>query len=1048
MKTEGLTRFFINQPLLFWSAVVASILAGVFCFMQMPKLEDPAVAVKQASVVVVYPGATAHQVELKAVQVLEDNLRTLPDIEEIRSECQPGIALITVEFRMSVLNEDLEQHFDLLRRKVNDTKVYLPSECYDPVIIDDMMDVYGLFYAIEADEGFSYPELERYAKMIRRELMTVEGVKRVNLVGARQEVIDITISKDKLARNGLVPTQIMTGLQSAGKVVNAGKYNNATDRISLRVNNSIEDENDVANLMIKTTAGKTFRLGDIAEVTRGYQEPQTNGFFVNGHKAMAMCMALENGVVVPDVGAAVDAKLETIKPLIPAGISTEKIFFQPDKVNQAIDGFMVNLLESVLIVIAVLMLTMGFRSGVIIGFGLVLTIAISFPILQLMDTTLQRISLGAFIVAMGMLVDNAIVIMDGILVDKQRGLAPDVYLYRIGNNTAMPLLGATIIAIATFLASYLSPDSAGEYCRDLFLVLCVSLLASWLLALIQVPVCAKSWLPAKVKTSDEQYNSRIHRFVRSTVIFLLGHKTVTLLCAVIILAACGLGMTKVKNLFFPDFDYSQFIIEYQMPVNTSPDKVKSDLLEMSELLRQNPKIERVSASMGTPPARYCLVRPMTNGGDSYGELIVDCKDFKTVNEVIDQISDSLHLAHPDAYIRYRHYNFSIATSHPVEVQFRGPDPAVLKELAAQAEEVMRQCYYVDAYSVETNWKPKSKTYVADYSKVNALRAGVDRSNVADALLAATDGLPVGVINDGDKQVIINMKVRNEDGSRISDLNDIPVWSMMNMNLDTEALQGLTTGATSSDEISNEMYKCGPLSNVATDIALEWEEPYIYRVNGERTIEVQCDPDYTLFHGTVAKVNSEIKQGIEDIELPDGYSRVWAGEGKLSGKATSLLMKYTPITLLIVLTILLLLFRNWKQVGIVLMCLPFVICGVAPALLVFRQPFTFMAIVGMMGLMGMMVKNTIVLIDEINRLYKVEKRSAYESVITATVSRVRPVVMASATTILGMMPLLGDPMYGSMSICIMSGLAMGTLITLVLLPILYSAFFHVKRPEKS
>ncbi|MBQ4386657.1 MAG: efflux RND transporter permease subunit [Prevotella sp.] len=1044
MNTKGITEFFVRQPMLFWSAVVAIVIGGVLSFIGMPKLEDPAVAAKQASVVVVYPGATAHEVELKAAQVVEDQLRTLPDVKEIRTECQQGMAQITVEFQMTVMKEDLEQHFDLLHRKVNDAAARLPQECYAPMVIDDMMDVYGLFYALVADEGYTYPEMERYAKLIRRELLAVDGVKRVNVVGDRPEVINIVLTKDKLTRNGIIPTQIMMNLQGAGKTVNAGQYSDSGDRISLHVTGALESEQDISDLLIKTTDGKTVRLGDIAEVRREYQEPQTQGFFVNGKPALAICIALQDGVVVPDVGKAVDACLAEVMQRIPAGMTTEKIFYQPDKVNEAISGFMVNLLESVLIVIVVLMLTMGFRSGLIIGFGLALTIAVSFPILMMMDSTLQRISLGAFIVAMGMLVDNAIVIMDGILIDKQRGLGPKTYLYRIGNHTAMPLLGATIIAIATFLPTYLSPDSTGEYLRDLFLVLCVSLFASWVLALVQVPVCAKLWLPVREKQQaqqGEQYNSKMHQWVRRTITKLLGYKTATLTVAVVLLALCGWGMTKVKNLFFPDFDYSQFVVEYQLPAQASPDRVRHDILEMSAALQKNPKIDRVAATMGNAPAHYSLVRPMTNGGNSYGELIIDCKDFKTVNEVIDELREPLRQQYPDAYIRFRHYNFSITTTHPVEVQFRGPDPAVLRQLSAQAEAIMRRAPHADAYLVENNWKPKGKTLVADYVRQNALRAGVDRANIADALLAATDGLPVGVLHDGDKQVVINMQVRNENGTQIQDLKDIPVWSM-NMNMDPKDMEGMMTGATSQDEITNNMFKSGPLSGVTDDISLGWEEQFIYRVNGQRCIEAQCDPNTTLFHGTVAKVESEVRDSINAIALPEGYQRVWAGEGQMSEMATTILMRFMPITVLIILTILLLLFRNWKQVGLVLLCLPFVLCGIAPSLLFLRQPFTFMAIVGLMGLMGMMVKNAIVLIDEINRLYKEEHRTAYDSVVTATVSRVRPVIMASATTILGMLPLLGDPMYGSMAICIMSGLAAGTIITLVLLPIFYSAFFHV------
>ena len=1045
MKAEQISRYFVERPTLFWSFVVGILVAGVFSFMQMPKLEDPAVCGKQAMVVAMYPGASAHQVELKVAQKLEDQLRTLPDVHEIRTECQSGVAMITIEFEMTVLNEKLEEHFDLLRRKVGDVKGQLPSGCYDPVVVDDMMDVYGIFYSLTGD-GYTYPEMEKYAKLIRRELLKVKGVKRVNIACARSEVINITLSKEKLARNGIIPTQLMMQLQTVGQEVNAGKYETDGNRIQLRVNNRLDTADDIREMLIKTMDGKVMRLGDLATVERTFAEPQTNGFFVDGKPALAICVTMNTDAIVPDVGKAVDQQLAQTMKRLPAGLSTDKIFFQPDKVNEAINGFMINLLESVLIVVIVLIFSMGWRSGMIIGMGLVLTIAVSFPILLSMGSTLQRISLGAFIIAMGMLVDNSIVIMDGILVDKKRGLPRPQYLYNICNHTALPLLGATVIAAGTFVSVYLSPDTAGEYCRDMFLVLCVSLLASWVLALIQVPACANAWMSEPENADSELHENRAHQMVRKTLNVLIGHKTVTIIAAVALLAVSGLGVLKVKNLFFPDFDYKQFVVEYQLPDQTSPDRVQHDLLEITDSMLQDKRIERVAAVMGTAPAHYCLVRPMTNGGESYGELMVDCPDFETVQEVIPEWRRRLRQAYPDAHIRFRKYNFSVSTSHTVEVVFKGPDPAVLKQLSAQAEKKMRECKYVDAYSVSNNWKTKGKALVADYVKTNALRAGISRSNVADALMAATDGLPVGVINDQDKTVVVNMLVRQEDGSRIQNLHDIPVWG--NVNLNPNDLAGLMTGATDAEQLKEDMFRTVPMSSVTDSIRLDWEEDFVYRVNGERTIEAQCDPNTELFQGTTAKVEQELKSAIAAIPLPAGYSMDWGGETKLQRESTANVLKYVPLTLFLILTLLLLLFNNWKEVFLVLICFPFVICGIIPSLLLFRQPFTFMAIIGLMGLMGMMVKNGIVLVDEINRLNKEEHYSAYDSVITATISRVRPVLMASLTTILGMAPLLGDPMYGSMAVCIMAGLTVGTIITLILLPVIYSVLFHVKKPQEA
>ncbi len=1044
------TEFFMRRPVLFWSMMGAILIAGVLSFLYMPKLEDPAVSVKQAMVVVPYPGASAHEVELKVAQLMEDELRALPNVKKVRSECSNGAAMLTVEFQMTVLNRDLEQHFDLLRRKVNDVASRLPQGCYTPVVIDDMMDVYGIFYALTAD-GYDYPEMYRYAKYLRRELLDVKGVKRILIAGNRDEVINIILSKEQIARNGVIPTQITMALQQAGKTVDAGKYPSDGERIAIYVDSAIDDPEEIRNLEFRTLNGRQLRIGDVARVERGFATPQRNGFFVDGRPALALCIAMESSAIVPDVGKAVDARLAEAMQQLPAGFRMEKIFFQPDKVEGAISSFMWNLLESVLIVILVLVFTMGFRSGLIIGFGLVLTVAVSFPILLVCGTTLQRISLGAFIVAMGMLVDNAVVIMDGILIDKKRGLTPKTYLYRIGRNTALPLLGATVIAASTFLGIYLSPDSAGEYAGDLFLVLCVSLLASWVLALVQVPVCAKSWLPSREKMRDDKptvMNSAVHRFVRRAIAFLIGHKRATIVVAFGVLALSFFGLTRVKNLFFPDFDYKQFVVECFFPAATDADRVRDRMLAMSDSIRQNPAVERVAVSQGSAPAHYCLVRPMTAGGDCYGELIVDCPDYQTVLEVIPSIRRQLRENFPEAYIRIRKYNFSISTSHTVEVEFAGPDPMVLRELSAQAEAVMRRCPYVDAYSVQNNWKPKGKALVAEFNQQDALRAGIERGDVANALLAATDGMPVGVLNDQERMVTLKLQVRNADSSRITNLAEIPVWSMMNLRMTDDELQGALIGSKGMSELQDRMSRAMPLGNAVRDIRLDWDEDMVLRMNGRRVIEAECDPNPDCEEATPALVVASIRPEIEAIPLPEGYTMRWVGEGELQDEAINNLMKYMPLTIFLILAILLLLFNSWRKVLLILLCFPFVFCGITPALLLTGQPLTFMAIIGMMGLIGMMVKNAIVLVDEINRLQTEDHQLPYTAVIEATVSRVRPVLMASLTTIVGMIPLVGDPMYGSMALTIMGGLTVGTIITLILLPTFYAAMFRIHKPQNA
>lgn len=1016
MKT---IKYLVERPTLMWSFMAAILIAGLLSFIMMPKLEDPIVPVKQAVVVVVRPGASVHEMELQVAQQVEESLRTLPDVKKVMTDCQQGQAMFTVEFEETVLMDEIEQHFDILRRRVNDLQQSLPPGCVASLVLDDQMDIFGIFYSLQGD-GYSPAELYDYAKLIRRELLGVKGIKRVSIYGDREETVNIILDKSKIAANGFLPTQIMMALQDVCDPVDAGKIDAGTSKLAVRVDTMICTVDDIKNIYLPTISGKRVKLSDVAKVERNYSTPQRNGFFVNGKPALAICMAMEDGVVVPDVGKAADKKLEEVMENIPVGITTEKIFFQPDKVDEAINSFLLNLVESVLIVILLLIFSMGWRSGVIIGTGLILTIAASFPLLMQMGTTLQRISLGAFIIAMGMLVDNSIVIMDGILKDRKRRLAESDYLYRTGKLTAMPLLGATIIAASTFIPIYLSPDSTGEYARDLFLVLAVSLLVSWILALVQVPFFAKLFFKKENKTiikpDNEQqedetlYNGIFYRVVRNTVTWITTHRIISTsaFIAALVGAICCMGF--VKNLFFPDFDYKQFVVEYTLPPQSNPEKVRKDLLDISNTLQKNELIERVAISMGGAPSRYCLVRPINSGGDFYGELIIDCKDYDDVLKVIPSVRKYIRDNYPDAYARVRKYNFSISTSHTVEVGFTGPDPVVLRRLADEAKDIMRKSQYIDRYSIHDNWQPRTSSLVFEYETSDGARSGIQRSDIANAVQAAGDGMACGIMTDNDKRLTINLQVRNADGTRITNPEEIPVWNM--------------TGKTST------------VGAVTRGNLVKSEENAIYRLNGMRSIEVECDPDPENELATPAFVLNDIMDEINAIQLPHGYKMKWLGEQELQNDSMGSIMKYLPLIIMIMLGVLLLLFGKWNKVIIILLCIPFLLVGVAPALFLTSTPLTFMAIIGLMGLMGMMTKNTIVLVDEADRLVKENGYNVRQAAIEATVSRVRPVFLASFTTIVGMVPLIPDPMYGSLAITIMGGLFIGTLVTLLLLPLLY------------
>ena len=1037
-----LTFFFYKHQSLFWAALVMIVVGGMFSWLAMPKLEDPTVSIKQAMVVTYYPGAKAYEVELEVTSVLEDELRTISNVLDIWSTSKDNLSTISISLTLSVPPGEMEQRWDILRRKVEIAAMQLPQCAMPPVVIDDVSDIYGMFYYLTAD-GYTHSEIQKYAQKLRRELLKADGVKRVTLFGEREEQINISLPHAMLARNSVYPMQIMSEINALSNPVNAGYcYTESDEKIKLAVTGKLKSEDDLREMLIQMPFGGQVKLGDIADVKREYAEPQTEGFWVDGKPAIAILISMEPDAIVTNIGKRTDKRMTELMADLPAGFEYDKVYFQPERVSFAMRAFSWNIVASVLIVVIAVMLTMGIRSGIIIGVGLILTALGTFPIMLAVGGTLQRISLGAFVVAMGMLIDNALVVMDGILVDRQRGLPPKQALFRTVKNTAMPLLGATLIALITFLPVGISTDTIGEYASDLFYVLAISLLVSWVLALTQVPLFASKLFPVRHKAQKIGGETAMHKFVRKSTTLLMRRKVTTFIVSIALLILSLVGFKLVKIKFFPDFDYNQLYVEYSLPPETSPNRVKQDMLEITEKLSEYDEIVKIAISQGRTPARYSLARAMGSGGDSYGEIILNFDDYRDAYRMLPEIEQRLRDDYPDAYIRVRKYSLSINASHPVEVMFTGPDPAVLRQLAEQAKDIMRQSPLADAYSVCDNWQPPAKVLSAKYATQQAKSAGIGREDIANALRASTQGVPAGLIYDADKRLIVYLKVLDNDGNPMTNLNDIPVWSMLpNIAFDdirinlADAMQGNI----STDELTNDIFRTVPLSRITNSLQFGWEEAVIYRYGGQRAIKAQCDP---VHHSTPTVTKNAIKEQIEAIELPAGYSREWLGEGKTQNTAIASILGTLPLVLILILVILLLLFNSIKKMLLIIFCLPFAIVGVVAALLMTNTPFTFMGLIGIVGLMGILIKNAIVLVDEITRM-TAEKADPYAAIIESIINRTRPVIMVSFTTILAMLPLISDPMYGSLAVVIIGGLIFGTIITLILLPIFYALLFRIR-----
>ena len=1033
----NISKWALNRGVLINAFVAVLIIGGLWAFTQMPKLEDPAVRVKQALVVATYPGASAHQVELELTDPIEKSIRQMPDIDHIESSSYADMTIITVELHPTVKDDELEQQWDLLRRKVENIKPSLPKGSQVMTVADDFGDVYGMFYALTGD-GLSDRQLSDYAELIKREVLAIDGVTRVDIYGKRPECININLKEEKMANLGVLPTEVIQTLNGQNATSYAGYYDNGTRRIRVTVDDKFRSVEDIANMLIAGHDDDQLRIRDIADVSKGYEKVTRNAMLRDGERALGISIACSSSHDILKVGDKVEEKLGQLAERMPVGVEYNKVFFQPERVSDSLYTFLINLLESVVIVVVVLIFFMGFKSGVILGMSLAVIVFGSFLVLNGFDGTLQRVSLAAFILAMGMLVDNAIVIVDGILVDLRSGKPRAEALTSIGRKTAMPLLGATLIAILAFMPIFLSPDTSGVYVRDLFIVIAVSLLLSWLLALTHVPLMANRLLHPKV-SEGEAYKGKAYDMLDKVMGICLRHRLMVVGAAVVLLVGSMSCYPFLQQSFFPDMEYDQLYIEYKLPEGYNSTQVENDLEQMRKMLMQCKDVTHVTTSIGGTPSRYNLVRSIATPSLAYGELIVDFTSPETLVEHLDSMQRTLNDRFPDAYIKIKRYNL-MYKKYPIEICFNGPDPQVLHQLTDSAMAIVRNS---DKVCLPTSdWEPQVPVLTVDYNQQAARTSGLSRGDVALSLMSYTDGIPVGTFYDGIHPENIYVKCHTDKGEEVENLDRVNVFGMMpNVGnvFNRSTVQKLMSGRLDKDDVIRQVTSTTPLSQVSKGIDIRWEEPVVVRYNGQRQQRLQCSPAPGV---STESARQSIAKAIESISLPEGYSLSWEGEYKASTQSKQYLFKGFPLSVVMMLLILIMLFNDFRRPAIIFSCIPLVVVGVFPSVLLSGKDFGFVAIVGILGLIGMMIKNGIVLIDEIS-LQISQGKPLDRALIDSSKSRLLPVMMASLTTILGMIPLISDSLFGSLAVTIMGGLAAGTIIILIFIPVLYSLMYKSK-----
>jgi multidrug efflux pump subunit AcrB len=1004
-------------------ATILMLVAGLAAYTGLGQLEDPEFTVKTAVVVTTYPGATAEEVELEVTDRIELALQELPQLRELESFSRAGLSLVTVYIQPRYTSEMLPQIWDELRKKVRDVKKEMPPGAGVPSVADDFGDVYGFLMAVVGD-GFSPAQLERYVDTIKKELSLVPGVARVELWGEQPECIYIDISEARLAQLGISNAALQRTLTLQNVVVPAGGVEIVNERLRLETTGEFTSPEDIGDLVLRgqdigdeAGRGELIRIRDIAEVRRGYLEPTNWAMRYGGRSCIGISVSNASGTNVVALGRALERRLDELKTVLPVGIEIEKISWQEDLVAEAIQSFLVSLGQAVAIVLVVLWIFMGLRTAFIVGMtGLVFVIVGSFLFMNLFGIDLQRMSLGALIIAMGMMVDNAIVVADGIIVRMQQGMGRVKAAVEAATQPAWPLLGATFVAVLAFYPIAASDESAGEYCETLFSVVAIALMLSWVLSVTVSPVLCIAMLPDPKKSAEgaDPFAGGMYQVFRRMLELAIRLRWLVVLVLLGLLLASFAAFRFVPQMFFPASARPQFMIDYWAPEGTRIQTVSEGLRPLEQHLLEDPRVAAVSTFIGQGPPRFYLPVDPESPYASYGQLIVNVHDYRDVSALITDIRPWVQEHVPEAMVVPRKYGLGPSETWPVEVRISGPaiaDPVVLREIAAKAEEIVRAS--PQALVVRTNWRQRVKKVELDYNEDNARWTGISRADIGSATLRAFDGLPVGQFREEDK--LLPILIRHVESERLAMAGNMPALQVR-------------------PPITRESV---PLSQVTSSIDVEWEDPLVWRWDRRRAITVEAVPR------TLATVlRADIQAAVEALELPPGYEMMWDGEYRSSRDAqASLIPGMIPAAILISL-IVVGLFNAYRPPLIILLVIPFAMIGVTVGLLATGQPFGFVALLGAMSLAGMMVKNAIVLLDQVN-IEKDAGKSEYEAVVYAALSRLRPVMLAAATTVLGVVPLLPDVFWVSMAVTIMFGLAFGAILTMVAVPVLYAILFRLR-----
>ncbi len=1012
----NIVKYSLDNSKVIYFFLAVMLLGGIFSFDKLGKKEDAPFVIKQAMLMVSYPGSTALEMEQLVTEVIERELQTMPNIYRIKSDSYSGMAKISVELQPYTPSDDILEMWDVLRRKVLNVQQQLPQGVTINVN-DDFGDVFGLYYGLVADDGFTDEELRVQAMEIKRRLSVLEGVQQVTISGIQRAAINVNISLSRLAGLGIAPDAIVQTIASQNRLVSPGDKLTGPMQMQLYADGTYRTLRDIRNQIISTPAGQQIRLGDIAEIERGYIEPPTTIVRIDGKHALGIAVSSPKDKDVVKTSDEVEQVLSQIRRDMPVGMELVPLYSEGQIAREANNGFLLNLVESVVIVILILMFVMGFKASVLIGSSLIFSISGTLLIMQWMGVGLNRTSLAGFIIAMGMLVDNAIVVTDNAQVNMKRGMNKRKAIIAGADVPMWGLAGATLIAIFSFLPLYMAKASVAEIVQPLFVVIGVSLGLSWILALTQTTTFA-SFMFKEPKPGDykDPYDKPFYRTFERWLRGLLAHRWGTVITMIAIFMASMTIMGMMPQNFFPALDKEYFRADLFFPNGYNIRQVEREMSAVENWLSAQPSVRRISVTMGSGAPRYYLATASFGPQPNYANILIEMHDKDSTAAMEDRFNTYIRENYPAVDVKSTLFKVSPQPDATIEIGFSGDNIDTLVMLSNKVQDIMRRCDLVD--QVRNSWGARVPVLKPNFSQEKGQRLAVSRQQMAQSLAIATRGAGLGEFREGDQSIPILLRDINAGDFDLSDIKSLPVFTVTGQVL--------------------------PLSQVTDDIKYEYDYYDIRRLNRERVMYAQCEPKRGA--NTMEAFNRILAQVKEQIDIPDGYDLRIMGERDSQEQSNKALGENMPLVFVLIFIVLLLLFRAFRKPLVILAMVPLIFIGVVFGLLALGKMFDFFCLLGLLGLIGMNIKNAIVLVDQIG--IEQEKGSTpYEAVVAATKSRLVPVAMASGTTILGMLPLLPDAMFGGMAATIMGGLLVATFLTVFILPVTYSLVFRIKTPKR-